>query len=215
MKGNISAYPEVAAQFPVNQADIQGMLMAFITGANPVAAPIILSPDNVEYTFTHIGLKDLVIPGAQQKKKTYKVIQQLLQEQPQTAPPQPPPPQPPGAPPPPPPQPTPIPSIAPNQDVDDLGIAGKTAKDWLISDEGMEAEAQNPQGFQNVELYAKACSQIQKAQQLQQALAQGAMQDSGPAADPGGLQQLGPHPNDMPPPPAPNSKGEPPNASQS
>jgi hypothetical protein len=67
--------------------------------------------------------------------------------------------------------------------VDNLQVAADTAKSWLLSDDGMTAQQAQPAGYENVKAYLKACTQLLKAQQFQQAMAMQAMQGQGPAAD--------------------------------
>jgi len=60
-----------------------------------------------------------------------------------------------------------VPSLEPDPIVDDLGVAFTTCQEWLRSDAGQTAKTDKPQGYQNIYLYAKACQQLQKAEQLQ------------------------------------------------
>ncbi len=67
--------------------------------------------------------------------------------------------------------------------MDNLAVALATTKEWLISDEGLEAKQANPAGYANVKLYAKACDQLNKQAQFQQAVVTQAMAGKGPGAD--------------------------------
>jgi len=201
MQGNIVAFPEVDAQFPVLQADVRALLLNMFNGANPVFLQTIATPENLEYLFRMMGISDVEVPGEQQRKKTNLDIQQLSQEQPQ-----------PGAPgvgpdgKPTPPQ--PVPSIAPDPNIDDLKVAAATAKAWLISDKGLQVKQTNPDGYINVYLFSKACAMMEKQQEMQQAVAAMAMQDQGPMADAGGAGAMLPPPHLKPAeknPPKPSS----------
>ncbi|MGH9426945.1 MAG: hypothetical protein ACRD2L_11670, partial [Terriglobia bacterium] len=183
MQGNITAYPEVDAQYPTLQADIRSLMLNLWNGANPLFEAVAQDPRNLEYIFRVMGATDLQVPGEDQRKKTYKDIEQLLQEMPQQ-----------GAPTPENPQGSFIPSVLPDPDVDNLKVAQETAKSWLISEAGMDAKTNNPAGYENVKAYAKACDQLQKMILFKAALATGGVQGQGPAADLGGSQDVGQQP---------------------
>lgn len=184
MQGNVVAFPEVDAQYPVLESDVRALLLSMWNAPNPLFLAVAQQPQNMEYLFRMMGASDLEVPGEQQRKKTYKDIAQLSQEQPQMGEPgqdpqtgQPTPPQ-------------PIPSVQPDPNVDDLKVAGETAKTWLISDKGLETKQANPAGYTNVMLFAKACQMLIKQQELQQVLAAQAAQGQGPAADPAGAEAM-------------------------
>lgn len=210
LQGNVIAYPEVDAQYPTLQADIRNLIMNLYNGApaNPLTLSMLQIPENLEYVMRMLGATDLEVPGEQQRIKTNKDIERLVQEQPVMTPPQPGqppneqnpqgvPPQPPQA----------IPSIQPDADVDDLKVAADTCKAWLISDAGLEAKETNPMGYQNVLAYLKACTQMGKAQQLQQAVAAQALSGTGPLSDLGGAEHISATKRAMPPPPEAGPSG--------
>lgn len=153
----------------------------------------------METVFRGIGLNDLQVPGEEQRVKTFKDIEQMEHVPPQQG--QPVPAEPPtpmnpqGTPAQPPPL---IPSVEPDPDVDNLKVAGETAKTWLISDAGQEAKVNNPPWYLNVKLYAMACTQLQKLAMLKEAIASQGLAGQGPAADLGGA-------GDVPPAPDPNA----------
>lgn len=203
LQGNVTAYPEVDAQYPTLQSDIRALITSLYNEApgNPLSLQIFSSRANLEYTFKTLGATEIEIPGAQQEKKTYKDIEQLITEQPQQGEPLPPQPPSPANPEGTPAQPGPlIPSIIPDPDVDDLKVAAETCKTWLISDAGIEAAGTNPAGYANVKSYLKACTQLAKQQEFQQLVAAQAMQGQGPVNDLGGAEHLS----------APKAGGKPP-----
>lgn len=187
VQGKITAYPEVDQQYPVLQSEIAGQIQRALESANPVIAAVLTDPDNLEFTMNRLGYTEIQVPGEQQRKKTYLVIDQLLQQQPiqvaaqEGAMPE-------GEPA----QPILLPSIAPDPDVDQLDIAAATAGKWLLSDAGLAAEQENPEGFENVKLYKKAAEQMAKSKQLNEAIAAQALQGGGPAADLGGANDVQP-----------------------
>lgn len=198
VQGEVTAFPEVDQAYPVLQSEISGLLMQLSQSPNPAIQAVITSADNIDYFFTRAGLSDIEIPGEQQRKKTYLVIDQLIKQKPNVVPPAPPPagqkPMPGAAPP----QPQVLPSIEPDPDVDNLEICKATAQKWLISDEGLKAMVENPNGYENVRAYLKACDQLNKAQQFKQAIATQGLQGAGPAADLGGTQDIQPPQPDTP-----------------
>ncbi len=171
LQGNVTAYPEVDAQYPVLESDVRSLLLQLWNAPNPLFLGVAQDPQNMETIFRYMGTRGIEVPGEDQRKKTYKDIQQLLQEAPrdggvgQDG------------------QPIQLPSIAPDPDVDNLQIAGDTAKKWLISDAGLDARQTNPQGYANVLAYSKAASQLAKAQAFKQAIATQGLMGQGPGAD--------------------------------
>lgn len=189
MQGEVTAYPEVDAQYPTLQADIRALVTGMYqnVATNPISMQLFSDPDNIEYALRQQGIDDIEVPGEQQRIKTYKTIDQLLTQQPQQLPAQSPSPQmPQGAPP------QMLPSIQPDPDVDDLKVVATTSKKWLISDTGIEAMQENPAGYANVKAFLKACTQLEKQQELQQQMAAMALQGEGPAADLGAAEQMNP-----------------------
>ena len=209
LQGNVVAYPEVDSQYPTLESDVRQLLMTLFQSGNPLFLQTAATPQNLAYIFRMMGISDMEVSGEDQRNKTNKDIQQLVQEQPQQVEPKPQP-QIPGQPPQPPPAPQLIPSVEPDPDVDDLAVAAQTAKTWLISDEGMQAQQQNPAGYANVKAYLKACTQLGKMQQLQQAIASQALMGQGPGNDLAGAEAMQPPqhlaPKDLHPP----QKGSPP-----
>lgn len=212
MQGEVIAYPEVDAQYPVLQADIRGLLMSLMNEGNPLFLSDMQQPENREYLYREIGIGDVEVPGEQQRIKTRRDIDQLLQEQPvqgQPIPAQPSSPQnPQGSPEMPGPM---IPSVEPDPIIDDLSVALNTTQEFMISDEGQEAKTTQPAGFQNVYLYAKACQQLIKNQQFQNAIASQGIQGTGPGADLAGAEQIqspasnNPHAPEPPQQPSPSA----------
>ena len=227
MQGNVVAYPEVDQQFPTMQSEVRSLMMSLLNEGNPLFMAVAQAPENMEYVFRELGLSDIEVPGEQQRVKTYKQIEQLLQEQPQPGPPQPVQPQPgqqspaqgpqgpsnsapsprgSGAPEPHQPmQPGPmLPSVQPDPLIDDLPVAAATVKQWFTSDAGMRAENSNPAGYANVYLFLKTLVMMQKAKELQQAIAQQSLAGQGPMADPGGAEAIS-QPQPPQPPVSPKS----------
>lgn len=189
MQGNVTAYPEIDGQYPVLEADVRSLLLNLWNGNNPLFVSVASDPDNMENIFRYMGTKGIQVPGEQQRKKTYKDIEQLAQSAPvpepqgqvgQDG------------------QPIMLPSIQPDPNVDDLNIAGQTAKKWLISDAGLAVRDSNPPGYANVLAYSKACTQLAKMEMLKQAIASQGLAGQGPVADLAGAESMQPPPHQMP-----------------
>lgn len=210
MQGEVTAYPEVDAQYPTLQSDVRALIATMYSNAaqNPLTLQTFSSPDNLEYVFRTMGVSDVQVPGQQQRVKTFKDIEQLVQESPIVQQAQPPTPESP--------QGVPmqiLPSIKPDPDIDDLKVASDTCKTWLISDAGLEMKQTNPMGYENVKAFNKACQQMGKMQQLQQLMAAQGLAGQGPAADLGGADAMQPPPNHgtagpPQPKPSPEAQGE-------
>src|SRR5262249_6858652 len=152
--------PETDAQYPTLESDVRALILNLWNGMNPLFMGVASEPSNLETIFRYMGTQGIEVPGEDQRKKTAKDIEQLVQQQPVPT----------GQPdmng-----KPIMVPSIQPDPDIDDLNVAGQTAKKWLISDSGLEARESNPAGYANVLAYSKACSQMAKAAMLKQAIA--------------------------------------------
>jgi len=208
LQGQVIAYPELDSQYPTLESDVRQLLTTLFNSGNELFMQVAGTPVNLESIFRRMGVTDIEVPGEDQRKKTYRDIQQLLQGQPTEVQPPPQPPQQPGMPPPPPPQPQLIPSVQPDPESYNLGVAADTAKSWMLSDEGSTAQTSNPAGFENVRAYLKACSQLQKAQQFQQAIAAQGLAGQGAGADLAGAEAMEPPPHQEPPQPgSPPSSG--------
>lgn len=207
MQGNVSAYPEVDAQYPTLQADVRGLLLSLLNEGNPLFLASMQTPENMEYLWTQLGLTDVQSPGEDQRKKTLNDIDQLSQEPPQTIQQ----PQQPGMPPEPPQM---VPTVKPDALIDNLPVALATVQQWLRSDEGQQVKQSNPMGYLNVYSYAKAIDQLQKQAAFQQAVVGQAMAGNGPAADLGGAEHIQAPQGSNPNAPEPPSNAPSPSASQ-
>lgn len=185
MQGNVMAYPEIDGQYPVLESDVRSLLISLFNGNNPLFVSVASDPTNLENIFRYMGTKGIQVPGEQQRKKTYKDIEQLSQTAPepsgqigQDG------------------KPILVPSVKPDPDVDDLNIAGQTAKKWLTSDAGLAL--QGTPGYENVVAYSKACTQLAKMEILKQAIAAQGLSGQGPAGDLAGAEAMQPPPHHVP-----------------
>lgn len=155
VQGNVIAYPEVDQSFPVTEMEIADRITNLLMQGSEYLTVQLSDPENVDYVNQRIGLGELQAPGEAQRKKTNKIITRMEQEEPIEGP---------GW--------ILLPSIQPDPVVDNLVICLDTAKRWLVSDAGIAAETNNPMWYGNVRAYANACDQLQKMQEIQQAVTQ-------------------------------------------
>lgn len=151
-----SSYPRLKSQQRASVERLMGM------GANaPEIVPIFMEPANQAYLKSLEGLEDLVIPGEDSRNKQLKEIEVMLGQQPiesQGMNPL-----------------TGAPTLEPQSSVmieplDRDNFEYEECVRWASSDAGIEAQEQNPAGYQNVILHAMAH--------------QKAMQEKGMAANP-------------------------------
>ncbi len=165
LKGNILARPESDEQFPTLWNQKRAVLLQLMGMAEPGVQQTLALPENIELIKQLVGLPELKVPGGDSRTKQIREIAILLQGapiQPQSAPPQPQgaQPQPQGA---------PLPSLMPDELVDDHAIESETCRQWLNSDAGQAAKLNNPEGYANVRAHLAAHQQMLQGQQMQAA----------------------------------------------
>lgn len=176
LNGNVSAYPEVDRQYPILQTQIAGVL-ANLMGNEAVLPLIAGSPENLSYTLRELGVSELKVPGEDSRVKQLREIELLLQQQPMLAPGMD------GIP-------VPMPSIAPDDVLDNHQVEEQAGIEWANSEAGQKARAENPPGFENVKLHIMAHQQMRKMKELQQAVVEQAVGGGGPANDLAGAEEI-------------------------
>ena len=141
LKGNAQSYPEGDENFPEMWNQQRAIFMQIMDSAQ--GAALMSDPTNAETAVKLIGIPNLVLPGADAKRKVLRVIGQLTKPQPQAE-------AIPGA------QPMP-PNVAglidPVLDKPRAPAMAQAANDWLISEAGVKCEKENPTGFAAVRQY--------------------------------------------------------------
>jgi hypothetical protein len=156
---------------------------------NPEILQIIGSPENLPIIREAIGLSEFFVPGEDDRNKQHEEINQLVNSQPMMVPPQVDPMQgqqmmqmgqmvPPEAM-----QPQELPSVEIDPEIDNHQIEFEICRAWLVSEAGRLAKTDNPEGYKNVLLHAKAHLQVMQMQQMQQQMAQGAAPNEKPNED--------------------------------
>lgn len=139
-KGNFNVYPEADEGFPSLFSDKRETLNQFLALAekNPAIAEALGEAANQTLIKSAYGLSDFVVPGEDSRLKQLKEIDELLQGTPNESPAEPS-----GA----------EPSIG-IQPLDRDNIEFETCQWWASTDAGIEAQEQNPAGYENVILHA-------------------------------------------------------------
>src|SRR4029079_5799779 len=132
------------------------VIMQLLTMNNPLILETLASPENLPLLREAIGLDDFFIPGEDDRNKQYEEIQALLQSGP-----------------------VPItidmmgqpiegPSVDIDPEIDNHGIEFEVCRHLIQSEAGRLAKVENPEGYMNVLLHAKAhLAMIQQAQMAQ------------------------------------------------
>lgn len=140
LRGNVTAKPETDEDFPATWSEIRENIIALIQQVPDFATKILQHPANAPLLRKFIANEDIVFPMEDDREKQYREIDELLQAQPvidpmtgsmQT-------------------------SIPPEPFVDDHDAHIMTAKEFAVSDEGMEAKKTNPAGYANLMLHIVA-----------------------------------------------------------
>jgi hypothetical protein len=184
--GRVSA--ETSEQFPISWAQKRGILMDLLGLQREQIDYAIFHPDNVETVAQIMGMDELSVPGESDRLAELYNISELIKTEPQI---------------------DPMtgqigPSVQPIQDLDDDMIHIQTCKSWLLSEQGRDAQTNNPAGYANVMAHMKMhIYNVQMAQMAappEGAEGEGGSPSAGPSNDNGAVE---------PPPSGEPSPGEP------
>ncbi|HEV2987419.1 MAG TPA: hypothetical protein VG759_03185 [Candidatus Angelobacter sp.] len=163
MQGNVHAYPETDQGFPMTFAEVKAFWERLIEfgagGKNPYVNALLDEPTNQEQIATWTGVPGLIVPGRDMRNKVLRILDLLVQQQPIQQ-------QVNG-------QVVEMPSIQPDQELDDLDIIMKTVRQW--AQKNFDKQDENPAGFRNVVLYYKLAEQYQQQKVVKQAALMGEM----------------------------------------
>ncbi len=156
MQGNVHAYPETDQGFPMTFAEVKAFWERLIEfgagGKNPYVNALLDEPTNQEQIATWTGVPGLIVPGRDMRNKVLRIMDLLMQQQPVQQPVN-------G-------QMVEMPSIQPDQELDDLDIIMKTVRQW--AQKNFDKQEENPAGFRNVVLYYKLAEQGQQQKAMKQ-----------------------------------------------
>lgn len=139
---------ESSDNLPATWGQIKDTVMQLIELNNPAILEYLGSPENSGVMKDVIGLTQFNIPGDADRVKQYEEIQMLLKSgpsdsiDPMTG------------------MPIEVPSILPDEEVDNHQIEATICRSWLVDEAGRQAKAMNPDGYKNVLLHMKAHIQI-------------------------------------------------------
>jgi len=151
MEGNIADIePELSEQFPASWAQKKAAIQELISSQNQALLGTVFHPTNMEFVYQTLGLEDLKIPGKADRDKQLTEISMLVKSGP---------------------NPDGSPTIPVDTELDDHDIHGQTIRDWLISDTGIDARVNNPEGWNNVYIHMQAHAMIKQQQMMQQQMA--------------------------------------------
>jgi hypothetical protein len=161
---------EANENLPMTWNQIKDVVMKLIESGNPELLSILGSPENLPVVRDALGLTDFYLPGEDDRTAELEEITQLLNSEPMQMPPdpmmvmqaqmmgqEPPPPQ-------------EFPSVDIDQEIDNHALRFEIDRAWLVSDAGRLAKTENPPGYKNVLLHAKAHKQAMMMEQMQQAM---------------------------------------------
>lgn len=148
---------------PISWSQRKQTYMELLQTNNERILEILGSPENLPIAREVLGLEELYVPGEDDRNKQYEEIELLLNSEPIMQPPDPmmaqmaaqdpmmlqqam--------------QPQMVPSVQIDPDIDNHEIQFEICRSWLVSDAGRLEKVENPAGYENVLLHAKAHLQI-------------------------------------------------------
>lgn len=180
------ALPEDSAMFPTTWSQKRDFAIQALQSGEQHLIQVLFHPENSTILKEFIGIPELFIPGEQDRMKQLWEISELMKQAPVEMPEM----GPAG------PQMVPHSTIPPNPNTDNSMAHIMTLQGWLNSEEGREAEKNNPDGYNNV------MAHLMEHLQLMQSVPPG-----GAGAPPPGEPGAPPPPNGEPGPVAPPPPG--------
>jgi hypothetical protein len=145
---------EANENIPQTFGQIKDSIMAILQSANPELLALLNLPENKGLLYEAMGLDDLFVPGEDDRERQLEEIQELLESVPEPT----------GDP-----NNPEISSVEIDPDYDNHGIQFEVVRQWILSEAGKQAKADNPDGYKNVLLHGKAhLAQMQNQQAEQQ-----------------------------------------------
>lgn len=184
MQGKIGSIElEANEELPQTPSQKRDALMQVLQSQDPMIMQAMISPENIPLMKDIFGVPDLVLPGEDDRQKQYEEIRELLNSEPIQIPGQP--------------QmdpmsgqmmqgqPQEIPSVQPEQLVDNHEIEADICRRWLVSSSGRLAKLENPSGYKNILLHLQMHMMFASQAQMQAAASAQPPQSDGKAAQQG------------------------------
>jgi hypothetical protein len=150
---------EASENLPMTWGQIKDTYEKLLLNQNPLVQQMLTQPENISVIQDALGLPNLFVPGEQDVENQYEEIKLLLNATPIPT----------GDP-----QLSEVPSVEIEPDFDNHKIHFEICRKWIISEAGRQAKVDNPEGYKNVLLHAKAHLSIMQQQEMQAAQMQGA-----------------------------------------
>ncbi|HYL46568.1 MAG TPA: hypothetical protein VEU52_06055 [Candidatus Limnocylindrales bacterium] len=142
LKGNLFSHPETDEQYPTLWSQQRAVLLQMLANPDPEIQAMLAHPENMALVKRLIGLEEIVIPNEESRTKQYREIGQMVAEAPVI-------------------QRDPatgaesvLPSIVPDEFVDNHAVELETCMRWFSSDAGQVAKIESPAGYANVRAHA-------------------------------------------------------------
>lgn len=126
---------ESSDDLPQTWQQIKDTIMQLMATNNEGILQSIASVDNMPVLRRAIGLNDFIIPGEKDREKQFEEIQTLIQTEPISDGMQ------------------EMPSVMPEQDVDNHALEAEVCRSWLVGETGRIAKIENQAGYRNVLLH--------------------------------------------------------------
>jgi hypothetical protein len=145
--GKAHLEPESSTNFPISSDQKLNLLLKLIQLSNPMIESVIGHPENAHVITEALGFPDLYIPGESQRYRALVIIKELLKTTPEEAP-------------------NEIgemqtlPSVKPDESIDDEETQIAIFKYFLSSEKGTQERRTNPPGYANCRAYLDALQQI-------------------------------------------------------
>lgn len=132
VRGSAVASPSADEDFPQTWGARRDTLMQLLQSKDPEILAVLGAPVNLPVIKHLVGMPDLVDPADDNRAKQFREIDQLLDGQPIQGPN------------------GPVPTVAPEPQIDNHPVHIEVIRDWAVSNAGLEAKAVNPGGYANV-----------------------------------------------------------------
>lgn len=132
--------PELSDQFPITADQKKALILSLIQMQSPMVDAVISHPSNSKYIVQGIGLPDITIPGEQQRIRALRRIRELLKSGPVKLPDE-------NG------EEIELPSLEPEEAIDDEPVQIEVFKSYLASEKGISAHLKNPPGYYNCRAY--------------------------------------------------------------
>lgn len=145
---------EANENIPMTYGQRKDVIMQLSQSANPELMSLLAAPENKAFLYDAVGLEDFFVPGEDDRERQLEEIQELLEGVPeQTGDPK-------------------VPEIASveiDPDYDNHQVQFEIVRQWVLSEAGKQAKADNADGYRNVLLHGKAhLAQQQNIDAMQQ-----------------------------------------------